>query len=72
MRILENLDAVDPGEWDTLAGGNPTLRYAFLDSLHRTGCASALSSLRAPNIEQVFDSIRVDVIMCLGSASAPL
>ena len=43
MRILENLDAVDPGEWDALAGGNPTLSYAFLDSLHRTGCASARS-----------------------------
>jgi len=43
LRILESLDGVDPARWDALALGNPTLSFAFLDSLHRTGCASAAS-----------------------------
>jgi predicted N-acyltransferase len=43
MRILGSLDEIDPAQWDSLAGGNPTLCHAFLDSLHRTGCASAQS-----------------------------
>src|SRR6185437_8986581 len=29
--------------WDALTRGNPTLAHAFLDSLHRTGCASGAS-----------------------------
>jgi len=40
IRILESLEAVDPSQWDALARGNPTLSHAFLDSLHRSGCAS--------------------------------
>src|SRR5471030_103648 len=40
LRILDSLEDVDPAEWDALAGGNPTVAHAFLDSLHRTGCAS--------------------------------
>lgn len=43
IRILESLDGVEPRRWDELAGHNPTLAYAFLDALHRTGCASASS-----------------------------
>jgi hypothetical protein len=43
LRILESLDGVDAAQWDALARGNPTLAHAFLDSLHRTGCASAAS-----------------------------
>ena len=43
LRILESLDGVDAAQWDALARGNPTLAYAFLDSLHRTGCAAAAS-----------------------------
>ncbi len=43
LRILESLDGVDAAEWDALARGNPTLAHAFLDSLHRTGCAAAAS-----------------------------
>jgi hypothetical protein len=43
LRIVETLDAVDPARWDTLAGGNPTLAHAFLDSLHASGCASGES-----------------------------
>jgi predicted N-acyltransferase len=43
LRILESLEAVDATRWDALAGGNPTLSHAFLDSLHATGCATARS-----------------------------
>jgi predicted N-acyltransferase len=43
LRILDSLEGVDAGQWDALARGNPTLAYAFLDSLHRTGCAAAAS-----------------------------
>ena len=41
LRLIESLDALDASSWDALTRGNPTLSHAFLDSLHRTGCASA-------------------------------
>ena len=41
LRILGSLDGVEPAEWNALSGGNPTVAYEFLDSLHRTGCAAA-------------------------------
>ena len=41
LRIVDGLEGVDPARWNALAGGNPTLAYEFLDSLHRAGCASA-------------------------------
>jgi len=40
LRILDSLDGIDPARWDALADGNPTLAFAFLDSLHRSGCAA--------------------------------
>ena len=40
LRILDSLEAVPAEAWDRLHGGNPTLAHAFLDSLHRSGCAS--------------------------------
>jgi predicted N-acyltransferase len=40
LRLLESLASIPAARWDALALGNPTLAYAFLDSLHRTGCAS--------------------------------
>jgi predicted N-acyltransferase len=43
LRILDSLEAVNAVEWDALAGGNPTLAHAYLDSLHRAGCASPAS-----------------------------
>ena len=43
LRILDSLEGVDAAQWDALARGNPTLAHAFLDSLHRTGCAAAAS-----------------------------
>jgi predicted N-acyltransferase len=40
LRLLDSLDGVGAAAWDALTGGNPTLSHAFLDSLHRSGCAS--------------------------------
>jgi uncharacterized protein len=47
LRILEGLADVDPAQWDALAGGNPTVSHAFLDSLHASGCASAKTGWKA-------------------------
>ncbi|HXZ48354.1 MAG TPA: GNAT family N-acetyltransferase [Usitatibacter sp.] len=58
LRILETLDGVDPLRWDALAGGNPTLAFAFLDSLHRTGCASGASGW-APCYPTLWDGERL-------------
>ena len=58
FRILETLDGVDPLRWDALAEGNPTLAHAFLDSLHRTGCASADSGW-APRYLSLWDGPRL-------------
>ena len=41
LRILDSLGEVAPADWNRLAAGNPTLSHAFLDSLHRSGCATA-------------------------------
>ena len=43
-RVVTDLSEIRPAEWDALVRatcGNlhPALRYAFLDGLHRTGCA---------------------------------
>ena len=43
LRIHDGLEEIEAREWDALAGANPTLAYAFLDSLHQTGCAGARS-----------------------------
>ena len=40
LHVFDTLDAVSPAEWNRLARGNPTLAYEFLDTLHRSGCAS--------------------------------
>jgi uncharacterized protein len=37
------LSAIDPGQWNRLAGGAPLLSYAYFSALHETGCASAES-----------------------------
>lgn len=39
--LVRTLDDISPDCWDALAHGHPLLRHAFLDALHRTGCASA-------------------------------
>ena len=43
LRIVESISAIPETQWDALTAGNPTLRHAFLDSLHTCGCASAES-----------------------------
>jgi predicted N-acyltransferase len=40
LRLADSLDAIPADAWDRLHDGNPTLAHAFLDSLHRSGCAS--------------------------------
>ena len=47
LRILEDLGAVKASEWDALAGDNPTVCHAFLDSLQRSGCAARASGWAA-------------------------
>ena len=54
VRILESLESVDPARWDLLAGGNPTLAHAFLDSLHASGCAAPKSGW-APQYLALFE-----------------
>jgi hypothetical protein len=58
LRILDSLENVDAGRWDELAGGNPTVCHAFLDSLHRTGCASPKSGW-APQFPSVWQDARL-------------
>jgi predicted N-acyltransferase len=58
LRILDSLEAVDANEWNALTGGNPTLAHAFLDSLHRTGCASARSGW-APQYLTLWEGARL-------------
>ena len=41
IQVVETLAAVDPAEWDALAGEQPFVRHAFLSALLDTGCASA-------------------------------
>jgi hypothetical protein len=55
LRLLESLEDVDPAAWDALAGGNPTLSHAFLDSLHASGCATAATGW-APRYLTAWDS----------------
>lgn len=43
LRILDSISDIPAIQWDALIDGNPTLRHAFLDSLHASGCAGARS-----------------------------
>jgi len=45
-RFDVGLEDIAPEDWDRLHGGNPTLTHAFLDSLHRTGCAAPKAGWR--------------------------
>jgi uncharacterized protein len=58
-RILDSLGAVDAQQWDALAGGNPTLSHAFLDSLHASGCAAAPSGW-TPQYLTIWDGARLE------------
>ena len=59
LRIIDSLSQVDAARWDELAGGNPTLRHAFLDALHATGCASARTGWR-PQYLTLWDGTRLE------------
>lgn len=41
LRVVESLAAIPADDWDALAGGNPTLRHAFLQSMIDAGCTTA-------------------------------
>src|SRR5688572_25043237 len=43
VRVVESLEAVDPQEWNALAGGQPFVRHEFLSALIDTGCAAGAS-----------------------------
>ena len=58
LRILDSLAGVDATQWDALCAGNPTLRHAFLDSLHESGCASAEAGW-APQYLSAWDGARL-------------
>ena len=40
LELHESLDAIDPVQWDALAGANPFMQYGFLQAMHESGCAS--------------------------------
>jgi hypothetical protein len=46
VRVVDSLAAVDPQEWNALAGPQPFVRHEFLSALIETGCASARSGWR--------------------------
>ena len=58
LRILDSLAGVDAAQWDALAGGNPTLAHAFLDSLHASGCAGPRAGW-APQYLTAWDGSRL-------------
>ena len=41
FEIAPSLSAVDPAEWDALAGTQPFIQHAFLHALEATGCVGA-------------------------------
>ncbi len=43
VRVAASLAAVDPQEWNALAGGQPFVRHEFLSALIDTGCAADAS-----------------------------
>ncbi|WP_144638910.1 GNAT family N-acetyltransferase [Bordetella genomosp. 13] len=40
LSIETSLAALDPGQWNALAGDQPFVRHEFLSALHDTGCAA--------------------------------
>jgi uncharacterized protein len=59
LRILDSLEGVDAERWDALAGANPTVSHAFLDSLHHSGCASGDSGW-APRYLTLWEGSRLE------------
>jgi predicted N-acyltransferase len=46
VRVVDSLAAVDPQEWNALAGAQPFVRHEFLSALIDTGCASRRTGWR--------------------------
>jgi hypothetical protein len=46
VRVVDSLAAVDPQEWNALAGAQPFVRHEFLSALMETGCASRRTGWR--------------------------
>ncbi len=46
VRVADSLAAVDPQEWNALAGRQPFVRHEFLSALIDTGCASRRTGWR--------------------------
>jgi predicted N-acyltransferase len=46
VRVVDSLAAVDPQEWNALAGPQPFVRHEFLSALIETGCASRRTGWR--------------------------
>ena len=46
VRVVDSLAAVDPEEWNALAGSQPFVRHEFLSALIDTGCASRRTGWR--------------------------
>ncbi|VCU71586.1 hypothetical protein PIGHUM_03671 [Pigmentiphaga humi] len=40
VELADDLQAIDPAQWDAWSAGNPFVAHAFLDALHATGCAT--------------------------------
>ncbi|OFZ73553.1 MAG: GNAT family N-acetyltransferase [Betaproteobacteria bacterium RBG_16_64_9] len=40
LRVAESIAAIDPAEWNALAGDHPFLCHEFFHALHETGCAT--------------------------------
>jgi predicted N-acyltransferase len=43
IKVIDDLSDVPPADWDTLAGNNPTLKHAFLQSMIDADCTTAKS-----------------------------
>ncbi len=43
LRVLDSLSAIEPAQWNALAGEGPFLRHEFLSAMLETGCASPRS-----------------------------
>jgi predicted N-acyltransferase len=41
IEVRDSISAIAAADWNTLAGDDPFLSHAFLDTLHESGCASA-------------------------------
>ena len=41
IEVADSISTIPAAEWNRLTAGHPMLSHAFLDGLHRTGCATA-------------------------------